>query len=192
MAHDFVSFKDATRAIFAPCDPPSRKPDHESDSGSQYWNVGNGVVRKSNHWSGIRGCEDIRSCWWEIETENKHQLGELTGFCAYDQFVTRDIVPVWHVVTDTDRMLAKKLSDVGAIPKSDWSTGSGRNTRPIDVPAWAACVSRHAAMVGHSTLSAQILAKNRIRVQRIITAERKLIRGIVKGNQKIKIGEKYA
>lgn len=70
---DFNNFHDATAAIFQPCEAPDRKPDFVSESGSEYWDMGIGVIRRSDHW----GC-NIRSCWWALG--NSQQVKMLAAF----------------------------------------------------------------------------------------------------------------
>ena len=100
----------STYAKFVECATPRRKPDYISSSGSKYWYVKNGVIRKSDHWS-LYYCSDpsktcittsvylhavyIASCIWTLQLKKdkitlKQDYGDnskiLTGFCKYKNF----------------------------------------------------------------------------------------------------------
>lgn len=55
----FDTFHQKTRATFRPCPTPDREPDFVSPGRSVYWDLGDRVVRASDHWSGQNGCEEI-------------------------------------------------------------------------------------------------------------------------------------
>lgn len=96
---DWSNFHDATLATFGACEPPTREPDFVSDSGSQYWNTGDGVIRRSDHWG-----NGIRSCDWHFYgpatmlpltfadgtvAEGYSVRVADTGFCRYADFVDK-------------------------------------------------------------------------------------------------------
>lgn len=56
---DFTNFSVETEGNWTSCSQPSSRADFKSDV-SRYWNLGNGVIRKSNHW-GVVG-----NCFWRI------------------------------------------------------------------------------------------------------------------------------
>lgn len=64
---DFSNFHNATVAKFTPADRPNRAPDFVSKGGSVYWDTGEGVIRASDHWVGLQGCANQRSCKWSLE-----------------------------------------------------------------------------------------------------------------------------
>lgn len=87
-AVNFNNFWMATTANFTVCDEPDRPHDFESRSGSKYWNGGDRVIRKSDHWSGQHGCYRIVDCMWYINQE--HAFEEtLTGECDFSDFETK-------------------------------------------------------------------------------------------------------
>lgn len=81
----------ATTAWWTPCDPPQQQPPYWRSEGSDYWIVGNDVIRCSDHW----GC--VGSCLWLLEGETSGDRGEFwgpgrrTGRCAIADF--RRLVP---------------------------------------------------------------------------------------------------
>lgn len=76
---DFQNFHDSTFADFAPCDVPAREPDFISRSRSAYWDLGDRVVRHSDHWG------RVRSCCWLLEG-CRTRLGQASGVCRYGEF----------------------------------------------------------------------------------------------------------
>ena len=60
MTYDFTNFHHATAAVWEPCEAPSRPADFVSASRSEYWDMGDHVIRRADHWG-----EHIASCnWW--------------------------------------------------------------------------------------------------------------------------------
>lgn len=60
--YTFADFYIETYGVWKPCEQPNRTPDFKSDkTDSKYWDCGDYVVRKSNHW-GIVG-----TCFWKLE-----------------------------------------------------------------------------------------------------------------------------
>ncbi len=89
---DFSNFHDETCAIFTSCETPSRRPDFISESGSEYWDNGDSVIRRANHWG-----KDIASCRWELDDRLvgsrqrvcvKRIAQMSTGYCPYSEFHT--------------------------------------------------------------------------------------------------------
>lgn len=74
----FNDFHEATFAIFTPCATPDRDPDFVSDSGSRYWDCGDRVIRRADHWGW-----EIASCSWFL---GEWHLSTQTAECRYDQF----------------------------------------------------------------------------------------------------------
>ncbi len=84
---DFGNFWRKTRANFTACETPDRSPDFKSkgSGGSKYWDMGDHVVRYSNHWSGQHGIGRIVDCEWTIDvSHNKKEY--TTGLCRYEDF----------------------------------------------------------------------------------------------------------
>lgn len=184
MTVDFTNFHDRTRADFTMCARPDRPADFISESGSEYWDCGHGVIRAADHWVSQNGCYGIRSCVWTLNTA----LGwreTAAGYCSYADFIVRREVPVWHTVSRADRAVAAEL-DGRAVAVSDWTTGTGRSTRRRATPAWA----REVAAAGSADRKVRRLLRERPRVQRAIVAEQRVVRAILGGAGKIKIGSR--
>jgi hypothetical protein len=86
---DFANFWRKTQANFTTYEDgaPDRSPDFKSkgSKGSKYWDMGDYVIRYSNHWSGQHGIGRIVDCEWTIDSE--HQKKEYsTGMCKYIDF----------------------------------------------------------------------------------------------------------
>jgi len=84
---DFGNFWRKTRANYTACDAPDRKPDFKSkgSGGSTYWDMGDYVIRYSNHWTGQNGIGRIVDCEWEIDIIHiKKEYA--TGMCRYVDF----------------------------------------------------------------------------------------------------------
>jgi hypothetical protein len=84
---DFGNFWRKTQANFTACEPPERPPDFKSKGagGSRYWDMGDHVVRHSNHWSGQHGVGRIVDCEWAIDiSHGKKEY--VTGKCHYTSF----------------------------------------------------------------------------------------------------------
>lgn len=79
------NFWKKTKAHFTVCDAPKRKPDFTS-SRSTYWDEGEHVVRRSDHWSEQFGIYSIRGCVWTIGQEQTNGARFLVGRCEYAEF----------------------------------------------------------------------------------------------------------
>ena len=177
---NFTNFHNKTVANFTVCDRPDRNPDFVSDSGSEYWNAGDGVIRAADHWVGDMGCTAIRSCLWSIDAAG---YGERVGFAAYDSFRIRKAVPIWHHVADADRELAQLILDHNGVPASLWTKGSGRHTKKRDIPVWAS-----------ETFKDMASFEKRIgdrKARQLIIADTVVCRRVLKQGR-IKVGEKLA
>ena len=74
---DWQNFFENTLVRFEECDKPDREPDYVSDSGSCYWYLKDGVIRRSDHW----GC-GIGNCDWAYHTkENRNICGGYWKHC---------------------------------------------------------------------------------------------------------------
>ena len=79
---DFQNFHDRTVADFEACGVPMREPDFVSPSRSVYWDLGDRVIRASDHWG------RVRSCHWTYEGLGTLR-GTVAGVCAYRDFFVR-------------------------------------------------------------------------------------------------------
>lgn len=83
------NFMKSTNANFTPCVKPEREPDFTSPSGSQYWYIGQSVVRFSDHWG------DVASCRWYIDGTVTNTPA--AGVCNLADFLDREAMPLeWH------------------------------------------------------------------------------------------------
>ena len=85
---DFGNFWRKTRANFTACETPDRSPDFKSkgSGGSKYWDMGDHVIRHSNHWSGQHGIGRIVDCEWTIDIiHSKKEYA--SGLCRYGDFI---------------------------------------------------------------------------------------------------------
>lgn len=77
---NFENFYIETYGVWKICSEPNRAPDFKStkpNSASKYWDCGDYVVRKSNHW-GVVG-----SCFWRVDGAKKKQaLNFAQPICA--------------------------------------------------------------------------------------------------------------
>ena len=80
MSYNERNFFDATAAVFDLCDQPEREPDYISGSGSAYWYVNGGVVRRSNHWG-----DAIASCAWYIRELDMSRSENLADFAILER-----------------------------------------------------------------------------------------------------------
>ncbi len=76
---NFDTFHEETFGDFTPCDTPRRAPDYVSASRSAYWDLGDRVVRSSDHWGRVR-----RSLW--LIEGLRARGAPITASCAYDAF----------------------------------------------------------------------------------------------------------
>lgn len=85
---DFGNFWRKTHANFTACERPTHSPSFTSKSGSSYWDLGDSVVRFSNHWAGQHGISKIVDCYWTIDIE--HDKKEFVcGRCQYVDFLPK-------------------------------------------------------------------------------------------------------
>lgn len=81
------NFHDGTRASFTRWSRPFREPDFVSYSGSEYWDIGSGVVRCSNHWG-----YGIKSCDWLLDGKEVNGFlnsESIAGYCAWASFTDK-------------------------------------------------------------------------------------------------------
>ena len=76
----FGNFHLATAADFIPCELPTRPPDFYSFSGSTYWDLGDRVIRWSDHWG------RVASCHWLYEGWRLKSSRCLAAECRYEDF----------------------------------------------------------------------------------------------------------
>jgi hypothetical protein len=81
----WTNFWKKTRAHFTACEAPTRKPDFVS-SRSAYWDQGDHVVRRSDHWSEQFGIYSIRGCVWTIDQDQTKGAKFIAGKCDYADF----------------------------------------------------------------------------------------------------------
>lgn len=131
MVIDFTTFHHRTEATFHPTEPPDRAPDFVSASHSVYWDLTTHVVRASDHWVGLDGCDGQATCRWDLHNDPGGP-GFRVGVCRYDAFTRR--TPTLHLIDpqDRDTALAVWLMDQGgAVPPEAWhNAGLG------PLPAW--------------------------------------------------------
>ena len=70
------NFNKNTIANFTTCEIPKAPADFISDSGSTYWDLGDRVIRWSDHW-GV-----VNTCYWQLWGEDHRLCGE----CLYANF----------------------------------------------------------------------------------------------------------
>ena len=74
-------------ADFTACERPDRPPDLRSGSGSSYWDMGDHVVRYSDHWSGQFKVGWIKECRWHLDIERPIPNLNVAARCDYSDFV---------------------------------------------------------------------------------------------------------
>ena len=74
-------------ANWTSCDRPDRKPDLRSGSGSSYWDMGDHVVRYSDHWSGQFMVGSIKECRWYLNVERPIPNLNVAARCDYADFL---------------------------------------------------------------------------------------------------------
>lgn len=85
---DFRNFWLRSIANFTVCERPDRDPDHESWSGSIYWDMGDHVVRYSDHWTGQFGVGAIRECkWYLADFDRPVENLDVAAKCDYSDFL---------------------------------------------------------------------------------------------------------
>jgi hypothetical protein len=85
---DFRNFWLRSIGNFTVCEPPERYPDHESWSGSLYWDEGDHVVRLSDHWTGQFGVGPIKECrWYLVDSERTLPNVNVVARCSYEDLL---------------------------------------------------------------------------------------------------------
>lgn len=78
------NFFQATLANFTKIEvAPNRLPDFKSPSGSEYWYVGNSVIRRSNHWGAVATCS------WLINGGTGIPKQTYVGICELSTFIAK-------------------------------------------------------------------------------------------------------
>lgn len=71
----------ATVANYIRCELPERPPDYISYSKSVYWNLGNRVIRCSDHWG-----PKIATCCWYLDFNIIQSPHCYCGVCYFEDF----------------------------------------------------------------------------------------------------------
>jgi hypothetical protein len=83
--YDFENFYIGTEANFKECKKPDKPPDYWSFSGSTYWDLGDRVVRWSDHWG-----PNVASCKWYLDYWTLNLDHCIAGYCLYTDFKSID------------------------------------------------------------------------------------------------------
>ena len=73
----FANFWIATKAHWTQCETPLTPPTFTSKSNSSYHDVGHGIVRTSDHWTGQHGVYNIVDCHWTLDVP--HEKGQVVS-----------------------------------------------------------------------------------------------------------------
>ena len=79
MIFGWWNFSKGTIANFVTCEIPKTLPDFVSDSGSTYWDLGDKVIRWSDHWG------EVNTCYWQLWPCDENDI-RLCGECRYSDF----------------------------------------------------------------------------------------------------------
>jgi len=79
--YNFGNFYLGTFADFKTCTRPREPPDFWSYSGSTYWDLGDRVIRWSDHWG-----SNISTCAWYLDGCKLSLDYCLAGECLYEEF----------------------------------------------------------------------------------------------------------
>ena len=167
----FDTFHQRTRAHFSPAAPPDREPDFVSPGRSVYWDLGDRVLRASDHWSGQNGCAEIGGCHWTYEGACRPGVWE-TGECLYADFTRRvRIVPI-RAAAAADVALARLLRDEGGGVDPRSLSGS-------PVPDWARIAPRGTL----AALPAEAMLALRTDLSRVLTADEGVVTRILEAGE---------
>lgn len=163
----YDNFHHMTRATYRPCPLPDREPDFVSPGRSVYWDLGDRVVRASDHWSGQNGRGEIGGCLWTYEGACRSGRWEV-GSCSYADFSPRVRIFPTRNATPEDRIFALLLK----------TSGGGLDPSRIDggpVPDWVRVAPRGTVAAGpaEAALSAQP------DLLRVLTADESVVRRIL-------------
>lgn len=175
---DFTNFHDTTRAEFAPSAPPDREPDFVSPSGSVYWDMAVGVFRASDHWAGMNGCTGQASCVWSLLDAIRPGVWT-TGYCDYQAFAKRRMIPRLLPVSDVDRRVAARLAEAGGAYVEDAFIAP-------PVPIWAKINLRGSMF---SDARAEILFAQNAKARRVITGDVTALNQIIGGEDHFAFGK---
>jgi len=163
----FETFHLRTRAQFCPAAPPDREPDFVSPGRSVYWDLGDRVLRASDHWSGQNGCVDIGGCHWTYEGRCRPGVWE-EGECPYAAFERRYRFIPTRAATDEDQAIARLLRDGGGgVDPARLAEGP--------VPDWARIAPRGTL----AALPAETALRAMPDLARILTADENVVRRIL-------------
>lgn len=177
----FENFHQNTKADFRIRATPDREPDFVSGSGSAYWDVGEGVVRCSDHWVGVNGCERQASCVWRIIGDGD-LWGWNTGYCAYEAFRIKTWGEREHLVTSRDVEIAKQIR-AGSGVLTQFSAFSGL------VPVWA---TLHFPGGANANAETEAVFRREPKAVRAITAPAPILDAILSGEASVRYGRVFA
>lgn len=167
----FDTFHQRTRAHFRPAAPPDREPDFVSAGRSVYWDLGNRVLRASDHWTGQNGCVEIGGCHWTYEGACRPGVWE-SGECFYTEFTRRVRIVPTRTATAGDFALARILLEGGGGADPKRLAGA-------PVPDWARVAPRGTL----AALPAQDLLRARPELARVLTADERVVRRILEAGE---------
>ncbi len=167
----FDTFHQRTRAHFSPAAPPDREPDFVSPGRSVYWDLGDRVLRASDHWTGQNGCVEIGGCRWTYEGACRPGVGE-TGECLYADFTRRVRIVPTRPATGADLALARLLLEEGGGVDPARLMGG-------PVPDWARIAPRGTL----AALPAAAALRARAGLTRVLTADEGVVRRILQAGE---------
>lgn len=167
----FDTFHQRTRAHFSPAAPPDREPDFVSPGRSVYWDLGDRVLRASDHWTGQNGCVEIGGCRWTYEGACRPGVWE-TGECLYADFTRRVRIVPTRPATGADLALARLLLEEGGGVDPARLMGG-------PVPDWARIAPRGTL----AALPAAAALRARAGLTRVLTADEGVVRRILQAGE---------
>jgi hypothetical protein len=179
----FQNFFQNTVAQFSRAALPGHEPDFVSDSGSAYWDMGDHVVRSSDHWVGQGDCTSQASCIWSY-AEYLSDGEWATGACLYSEFRRRHKIPVMIGLQDADRDLARHMLAHGGAVDDRATRVPGQA-----LPLWARRVSRRSQ--GLPAPAVALFAKDPA-IHYIICAPVNTLEKIVSGTDKLHVGYRWS
>lgn len=143
--------------------------------------MGHGVIRSSDHWAGWSNCTNQASCIWGFQSSRFEKADWRTGYCSYDDFQVRRMVPIRYDVTSSDRALASLLVASGGV------IDASVRDQSTPLPPW---VSLHGPDFCMLPRDARENLLNSPEISRALYAPAKILKEIHAGASSLCIGRK--
>ncbi|MEO1585411.1 MAG: hypothetical protein AAFR96_12685 [Planctomycetota bacterium] len=127
MLTDFSNFHEATFVDYEACETPDRPPDFISRSRSAYWDLGDRVVRHSDHWGRVSRCLWLLD-GFQTRLQPASGVAPYADFCRIVRLTIESHRAVLVRPNSRPSLAGQRISLVSGLPRS-----GGRRRRVVTI-----------------------------------------------------------